>query len=71
MQRLTLRAARVNVGLTQKAAAKMLGVSNKSLSKWENGEIIPRADKIDRICELYKTQYDNIIFLPSDSLKAN
>lgn len=66
--RLTLKAARVNVNLSQKDAAKALNVSNKTLCSWEKGLSVPKADKIDAICELYKVPYDNLIFLPSSSL---
>ena len=35
--KVTLKAARVNCGLTQKEAAKILGVSVDTLSKYERG----------------------------------
>lgn len=68
MSKFTLKAARVNCGLTQKEAAKRLNVSNKTLCYWENGVTMPKANKIDAICTLYGVAYDNIIFLPSNSL---
>lgn len=68
MTRMSLKAARVNAGMTQKIAAKEIGVSNKTLCKWEKGETMPKADKIDKICTLYNVCYDNIIFLPTNSL---
>lgn len=63
MPKISLAAARVNAGLTQNEAAKKLNVSNRTLWQWEKGISIPRADKIDAICELYSIDYDNIIFL--------
>ena len=71
MAQLTLRAARVNAGLTQKEAADALHVSNKTLCAWENGSSVPKADKIDPICDLYGVSYDDLIFLPTNPLKAN
>lgn len=71
MAQMTLKAARVNAGLTQKAAAEALNVSNKTLCCWENGSRIPKADKIDPLCDLYGVSYDDLIFLPNDSLKAD
>lgn len=68
MARMTLKAARINVGLTQKEAATALRVSNKTLSNWENRLAIPKADKIDPICQLYDVTYDDLIFLQSNSL---
>jgi DNA-binding XRE family transcriptional regulator len=40
--KMTLEAARRNVGLTQKEAAEKLGISNKTLGSWENGITFPR-----------------------------
>lgn len=62
MSKLTLKAARVNIGLSQKDAAKKLKVSNKTLSNWENGTTMPRPDKIDAICDLYNVSYDALNF---------
>lgn len=70
MMKISIRAARVNVGLSQKEAAIRLGISNKTLGNWENGITYPPADKIPVICELYGVSYDNLNFLPDDSLKA-
>jgi transcriptional regulator with XRE-family HTH domain len=71
MLKITLAAARVNAGLTQKNAAKMLRISNNTLQNWENGESFPNAGKIPEICALYGIPYDNINFLPNRSLKAD
>ena len=68
MASMTLKAARVNADLTQKEAAKIFKVSNKTLSNWENGTSFPKADKIDLICSVYGVAYDNLIFLPRNSL---
>lgn len=68
MPKITLKAARVNIGMTQKDAAKRLNVSNKTLCNWENGTSVPKVDKIDAICNLYNVTYDNLIFLPDNSL---
>ena len=71
MLKITLEAARVNAGYTQKEAAQMLKISNTTLGKWENGETYPSADKIHDICELYDIGIDHLNFLPKRSLKAN
>lgn len=68
MPKLTLKAARVNAGLKQKYVAKELKVSNKTLSNWENGKAIPKADKINMLCSLYKMDYNDIIFLHPKTL---
>ena len=66
--KITLASARVNVGLNQKQAASELGISNKTLCSWENGESFPDALQIEKICKLYGVPYDNINFLPSNPL---
>ena len=71
MVKLSIKAARVNKGFSQKEAARRIGVSNKTLGNWENGITYPSADKIIAICELYGVSYDNLNFLPNSSLKAN
>ena len=68
MPKITLKAARVNAGLSQKEAAKRLNISNKTLCNWENNITVPKADKIDAICELYGIPYDNLIFLAVNPL---
>ena len=68
MIKITLASARVNAGLDQKEAAVKLGVSNKTLSSWENGVSFPDALQIQNICELYGIPYDNLNFLPSNPL---
>lgn len=62
MVKFTLSAARVNAGLSQKVAADRLGISNKTLCRWENYESFPGADMIPVICDLYGIPYDQIKF---------
>ena len=68
--KVTLRAARVNVCISQEKAADQIGISKKTLGSWENGITFPPADKIPAICDLYGVPYDMLNFLPTDSLKA-
>lgn len=68
MPKMTLRAARVNKGYSQKKAAKLLKVSNKTLSSWENGLTLPNAEKIKAICETYEVSYNDLNFLPNNPL---
>lgn len=67
MGKITMKAARVNANLTQREAATALGINKKTLGSWENGKTIPKADKIDSICSLYKVSYDMLIFLGSNN----
>lgn len=68
MIKLTLKAARVNAGYTQKEAAEKLGVSNVTLCNWEKGVSYPDIQQVQAICELYGVSYDNLIFLPDNML---
>jgi len=68
MEKISLASARVNAGLSQKEAAKLLGVSNKTLCNWEKGNTFPNANHIIRLCKLYNTTYERINFLPNNSL---
>ena len=71
MFKISLKAARVNAGLSQKEAAKLLKVSNKTLHSWEKGETSPAAKYVDAICALYGMSYNDINFLPDNSPKGN
>lgn len=62
--KITLEAARVNAGLSQKEVANILKVSNKTVGSWEIGKTYPSAEKIDTLCKLYGIPYDNINFCP-------
>ena len=64
MFQITLEAARVNAGYSQKDAAEKLGVSNCTLLRWEKGVSMPKANQIVAICDLYRVPYDMLIFLP-------
>lgn len=65
--KLTLKAARVNKGLTQKNAAKLMGVSRNVISNWERQISFPDVLQVKRIEEVYGLQFQEIIFLPSES----
>lgn len=69
IEKITLKAARVNVGLAQKQAAALLDISNKTLCGWENGERFPTPVYIDMMCDLYGISYDDISFCPPIRLK--
>ena len=68
MLKISLKAARTNIGLTQKEVAEKLEVSNGTVCNWENGVSYPNAEQIEKICALYGLSYDNINFLPDNSL---
>lgn len=64
--KVTLKAARTNVGLTQQEAADKIGVTVDTMSNWERAKSFPNALQIRRIEEVYGVPYDNLIFLPGN-----
>ena len=48
-----LKSARETRGLTQKAVADALGISDRTYSKWETGETEPGIDALCRLGEIY------------------
>lgn len=63
---ITLKAARVNAGLTQREAAKKLGISKGTLASYEMYKTKPDIERAKQIADLYGTTVDGIIFLPKD-----
>jgi transcriptional regulator with XRE-family HTH domain len=62
MSQITLKAARVNAGLTQLAVAKKLDISVATVKNWECAKTFPKQPQIEALCELYGVSYDNIFF---------
>lgn len=60
--KITLKAARVNQRLTQMEAAARIGVTKDTVSNWEREKSYPNAKDINKIVEVYKIDYDDIIF---------
>lgn len=63
---ITLKAARVNAGLTQEDVAKKLRLNKQTLVNWENGSSEPKLSQARELCDLYGLSIDNI-FLPCKS----
>lgn len=63
---ITLKAARVNAGMTQIEAAKKLGISKGTLASYEMYRTKPDVERAQQIADLYGTTVDRLIFLPKD-----
>ena len=61
---ITLKAARMNVSLTQREAAAKIGVTVDTIGNWERAKSFPDALQIRKIEEVYGVSYDNLIFFP-------
>lgn len=61
--KLTLKAARVNAGLTQKQLANLMGISESTMIKWEksNGKDMKLAD-FRKLCKILEVNPNDIFF---------
>lgn len=59
---ISLAAARVNAGMTQKEVAMAMGVDRTTVIRWEKAEKIPNYDETKKLEELYNIPLDNIFF---------
>lgn len=58
-------------GLTQRFVAYELGVTDKAVSKWENGKSKPDLDKLKTLAVLYNVSLDKLLNLSKSSKKVN
>lgn len=59
--KISMSAARVNAGFTQKELSKKMHISNNTLVAWENGKAIPSFASFKLYCELCSIPMDNVI----------
>ena len=48
---MVIKELRTATGLSQKALARKVGVNQRAVGQWENGECLPRADKLPKIAD--------------------
>ena len=60
--RMTLEAARVNAGFTQKQVCDAINISLTTIGLWEHGDRMPTVDKAIELSELYGVPLDCINF---------
>ena len=53
---------REKAGLTQKELAQKLNVSDKAISKWENGRSIPRIETLEEMSKLFGVSTNELLF---------
>lgn len=68
LEKISIKAARINAGYTQREAAKEFGVTPRTLGNWENGTTIPSWSKVKEMESLYKIESD-YFSLSNTSLK--
>lgn len=52
---------RKGLGLTQQQLGERLGVTNKTVSRWENGTYLPPADVLQSMSELFDVSINEIL----------
>ena len=57
---ITLEAARINIGYSQKEASTMFGVHYQTLAKWELDNSRMPFEMIEKIPDIYKVQKEDI-----------
>lgn len=67
MKTLTLKAARVNAGLSVKDAAEAVGVTEDTMYRYESGKSSPKIGTAVKLAGLYGVSIDMIDFAMPDS----
>lgn len=65
--KVTIKAARVNAGITQSDAAKRANIDKKTLSAYEKGKRLPKVDVLNTLCQIYECTMDDIKILPKNN----
>ena len=65
--KITLKAARVSKGLTQKDVAKLIGITVETLANYEKGKTYPDIPILKKIEDTYDVRYNQLIFLPENN----
>lgn len=60
--KISMAAARVNAGLTQKQLAEKCGVSETTVIKWERGDVSPRVSMLPVLESAYGIPIDYVRF---------
>lgn len=68
--RISLAAARVNAGLSQKEAAKRLHTTTKTIQNHESGKTEPGWNMVERYANLYGLPIDAIFFGKNSALSG-
>ena len=64
--KITVKAARVNAGLTQEEVAKKVKKSKNTIANYESGKSSPDIETGKALAALYGCSVDDLIFLPND-----
>lgn len=62
--KLTLKALRVENGLTLKEASEKLGISIVTLRSYEYYRTVPNVEMVNKLLALYNVTIDEVTFIP-------
>ena len=65
-----LRQLRLDCGMTQEQVAGKIGLTRQALSSYESGRTRPDIEMLMRLCEVYNTDLDAILYGTSRALKG-
>ncbi len=60
--KISLKAARVNAGLSQEEAASQIGVSRQTITNYETGKTAPDIKTLRKLADLYAVNINRISF---------
>lgn len=62
--KITLKAARINAGLTQKELAEKVGKSETTIVKWENDQTGKKIsiENLEKLCKILNIGFNDIFF---------
>lgn len=66
-----LQEARTKAGLSQRAVAKELGITDAAVCLWETGKTLPRAALLPKLAALYGTTVDELLREDDASVDRN
>ena len=62
MDKITMKAARVNKGLTQENVAKIMNVSRNTVYMWEKGKVKPKPAQFQMYCRICGRDPEKIFY---------
>lgn len=62
MHELSIKAARVNAGLTQEELAKKMGVHRLTIAAWEANPASMKIKEAEQLCSILGVSFDQIFF---------
>lgn len=68
IEKIPLVAARKMAGMTQRDLARVCGVSETTVGRWEKGLKDPTISQAKRIGEVCGVHYDDIVFVTSSTV---